>query len=342
MKHMIMLKNMKLIWIVIPLVLFSVIGISDSFGQTEQWSVQFGGSSSDGSHGIVVDSLGNVYVTGTTEGDLFDTPAGESDAFIAKYDTNGNPVWAKQFGSDLSDGGNSVAVDSSGNVYVTGNTSGSLFGIISGKSDAFIAKYDTNGNPVWAKQFGSDLRDIGFGIAVDSSDNVYITGHTNGDLFDRNTGAYDAFIAKYDTNGNPVWAKQFGTNSLEEHSGIAVDSSDNVYITGSSTGDNRSGTNIGSNDVFITKYAKNGIKMWAKQFGSISFEGSYDVAVDLSNNVYVTGTAIGDLSGTNMGKMDAFVVKYDSQIFTLQSSLKHQIKNTIPVNDITCKNKTIF
>ena len=131
---------MKFVWLIIPLVLFSIVGMSDSFGQATQWSVQFGSDSFEGGRSIAVDSSGNVYVTGTTTGDLFATVAGESDAYVAKYDTDGNQVWAKQFGSIHREWGNGVAVDSSGNVYVTGTTMGDLFGTITGESDAYIAK----------------------------------------------------------------------------------------------------------------------------------------------------------------------------------------------------------
>ncbi|MGI9567370.1 MAG: SBBP repeat-containing protein [Nitrosopumilus sp.] len=393
-KSISVLKNMKLVWLIIPLVLFSIVGMPDSFGQTVQWSVQFGSDSFEGGHAISVDPSGNVYVTGTTSGSLFATISGESDAFVAKYDTDGNQVWAKQFGSDLHDGSNNITINSSGNVYVTGTTSGSisgtnvgsddafvakydtdgnqmwakqfgnnslvegigvaadssgnayvtgyargdLFDTNAGVVDAFVAKYDTDGNQVWAKQFGSEHRDIGFGITADSSGNVYVTGHTDGDLFGTNTGAYDVFVVRYNPDGIEKWAKQFGNNSLEEHGGITTDSLDNMYVTGI-INDNPSSINIGSDDVFITKYAKNGIEKWAKQFGSSSFEGGNDIAADSSGNVYVTGITSGSLFSTIVGESDAFIIKYDTQIVASQPSLKHQIENTIPINNITCKNE---
>ena len=302
------------------------------------WTKQFGSDLHDGSNGVALDSSGNVYVTGTTSGSISDTNVGSDDAYIAKYDTDGNQVWTKQFGNDSLVEGIGIAVDPSGNAYVTDYTKGDLFGTNAGESDSYIAKYDTDGNQVWTKQFGSDLRDIGFGIAADSSGNAYVTGHTKGDLFGRNTGAYDVFIVKYNSDGIEKWTKQFGNDSLEEHGGIATDSFDNVYVTGV-INDHPSGTYIGFDDVFITKYAKNGIEKWTKQFGISSFEGGNDIALDSSGNVYVTGTTSGSLFDTIIGEYDAFVIKYDTQMITSQPSLKHQIENAIPIDDITCKNE---
>ena len=206
-----------------------------------------------------------------------------------------------------------------------------LFSVV-GMSDSF-------GQTVqWSVQFGSSSFEGGHSVTVGPSGNAYVTGTTSGSLSGTNVGSDDAFVVKYDPDGNEVWAKQFGNNSLEEHSGIAVNSSGNVYITGVING-NLSGTNIGSDDVFITKYAKNGIEKWTKQFGSSSFEGGNGVAIDSSGNVYITGITTGDLFGTNEGENDVFVVKYDFQSVTSQPSLKHQIENTIPINEITCKNE---
>ena len=139
---------MKLVWLIIPLVLFGIVGMSDSFGQAAQWSVQFGSDSFEGGRSISVDSSGNVYVTGTTSGSLFDVIAGESDAFVVKYDTDGKQVWAKQFDSIHREWGNGVTLDPSGNVYVTGTTSGSLFDTLIGEYDAFVIKYDSQGVPL--------------------------------------------------------------------------------------------------------------------------------------------------------------------------------------------------
>ena len=302
---------MKFVWLAIPLVLFSVVGMTDSFGQTIQWSDQFESDTFESGSGITVDSSDSVYVTGTTSGSLFGTIAGESDAFVIKYDTNGNKVWAKQFGSDHQEWGNDITVDSSDSVYVTGTTSGSLFGTIAGESDAFVIKYDTNGNKVWAKQFGSDKHDGSNNIAVDLSNNVYVTGTTSGSISDINVGSDDAFVAKYDTEGNKVWAKQFGSDLLVEGIGVAVDSSGNVYVTGYAKG-NLFGTNTGVMDAFVIKYDTNGNKVWGKQFGSDLRDIGFDIAVDSADNVYVTGHTDGDLFGTNTGAYDIFVVKYNS------------------------------
>ncbi|MCK5606380.1 SBBP repeat-containing protein, partial [Candidatus Pacearchaeota archaeon] len=120
--------------------------------------------------------------------------AGSADVFITKYDASGNRLWIKQFGSTDWDDSSGIAVDANGNSYVTGNTSGDLAGTgHAGLYDVFMTKYDTSGNPLWIKQFGSANHDYGSGIAVDANGNSYVTGSTYDDL--AGTGNADVFIA---------------------------------------------------------------------------------------------------------------------------------------------------
>ena len=237
--------------IIIAVVAVAVLGgMTDSFGQAAQWSVQFGSDSFEEGRSVALDSSGNVYVTGTTIGSLFAAIAGESDAYVAKYDADGNKVWTKQFGSDLHDGSNNIALDSSGNVYVTGTTSGSISDTNVGSDDAYVAKYDTDGTEVWTKQFGNDSLVEGIGVTVDPLGNAYVTGYTRGDLFGTNMGMVDAYVAKYDTDGTEVWTKQFGSDDRDIGFGIAADSSGNVYVTGHTNGD-LFGRNTGTYDIFV-------------------------------------------------------------------------------------------
>ncbi len=269
------------------------------------WIKQFGSAGGDFVGGIAVDSAGDSYLTGYTDGDLAGTNLGGEDIFIAKYDTSGNQIWIKQFGSEDNEASNDIAVDSTGNIYITGTTSW----------DILIAKYDTFGNQIWMKQFGSANPDYGYGIAVDSAGNSYVTGYTFGDLSGAgNARRKDAFIIKYDTFGNQIWVEQFGSAADDEGYGIAVDSEGNSYVTGYTKFD-LAGPNsrIGYKDIFIAKYDTFGNQIWIKQFGSANDDVGSDIAVDSVGNSYVTGYTRGDLSNTEIGHKDwdIFIAKYN-------------------------------
>ena len=125
------------------------------------------------------------------------TNAGESDAYLRKYDSAGNELWTHQFGTSVSDVSYSVAVDAVGGVYITGDTSGSLEGTNAGGKDAFLVKYDSAGNELWTHQLGTSVDDNSYSVAVDSLGGVYITGDTSGSLGGTNAGGKDAFLVKF-------------------------------------------------------------------------------------------------------------------------------------------------
>jgi hypothetical protein len=286
------------------------------------WTKQLGTSSYDGTFSVAIDSNNYVYITGYTGGSLEGSNAGSYDAFLAKYDSStGDRVWTKQLGTSSLDVAYSVAIDSNNNVYITGATGGGLDGLNAGSADAFLAKYDSTGDRVWTKQLGTSSYDEAFGVAIDSNNNVYITGYTEGALDGPNAGSSDdpfffwatsdAFLAKYDSStGNRVWTKQLGTSSSDQATSVAIDSNNNVYITGHTEGD-LGGSNAGSFDAFLAKYdSSTGDRVWTKQLGTSSYDGAQYVAIDSNNNVYITGYTEGDLGGPNAGSGDAFLAKY--------------------------------
>jgi len=148
------------------------------------WVDQLGSPTVDIGVGIATDAAGNTSVTGYTYGKLpgaSETNAGGSDVFVARYDTAGNQLSVDQLGSPGNDYGSDVAVDASGNTYLTGYTSGTLVGSVetnAGGSDALVAKYDSTGNRQWVHELGTTFSDQGAGIAVDGTGDTYVTGYT--------------------------------------------------------------------------------------------------------------------------------------------------------------------
>ena len=150
-------------------------------------------------------------MTGRTNGDLDgNSNSGNDDLFVVKYNSSGTKQWTKQLGSSpadseyVTDNPNGVTTDSSGNVYVVGSTSGALDGNSSaGNNDLFVVKFNSSGTKQWTQQLGTSSPDIAYGVATDSSGNVYVTGYTEGGLDgNSNAGNRDIFVVKYNSDGN--------------------------------------------------------------------------------------------------------------------------------------------
>ena len=156
------------------------------------------------------------------------------------------PLWVRQLGTETYDAAYGVATDAAGNVYLTGETDGSLDGANRGDRDVWVAKYDAAGHALWKRQLGTADIDIAYGVATDAAGNVYLTGETDGSLGGANLGPYDAWVAKYDAAGRVLWMRQLGTETYDDAYGVATDAAGNVYLTGwtdgSLGGANRGGT----------------------------------------------------------------------------------------------------
>ncbi len=275
------------------------------------WIRQIGTSVGDCSYGVAVDATGNAWISGYTYGSLGGPSAGAWDAFLAKYDASGNPLWTRQLGTDRGDRSHAVAVDSSGNAWISGYTDGSLGGPNAGLWDAFLAKYDASGNPLWSRQIGTSGYDESYGVAVDGSGNAWICGYTEGSLGGLNVGGQDAFLAKYDASGNLLWTQQLGTGTSDYGRSVAVDAAGNAWISGY-TGGSLGGLNAGGQDAFLAKYDASGNLLWTRQLGTGSEDRSNTVAVDAAGNAWISGYTGGSLGGLNAGGQDAFLAKYDA------------------------------
>ncbi|MEA3274765.1 MAG: SBBP repeat-containing protein [Pseudomonadota bacterium] len=321
-------------------------------GSAPMYSTYLGGSDFDVAHGIAVDSAGNAYVAGSTYSVDFPTVnalypnlAGAGDAFIFKLNANGSvPIYSTYLGgsdADWVDGG--IAVDSAGNAYVTGSTYSADFPTVNalypnllGTQDAFIFKLNANGSaPVYSTYLGGSDWDSGRGIAVDSAENAYVTGSTySADfptakaLYPDLAGAGDAFIFKLNANGSvPIYSSYLGGSYWDYGRGIAVDSAENAYVTGSTYSADFPTANAlypdlaGAGDAFIFKLNANGsVPIYSTYLGGSDADwADGGIAVDSAGNAYVTGsTSSADFPTVNAlyrnysGSWDAFVFKLNA------------------------------
>lgn len=288
------------------------------------WAKSEGGTGYEDGKGIATDADGNIYVAGhfSSPSVSFETftltntssPAGE--IFLVKYDSNGNALWAKGGGqSPLTETVSNLAVDANGNAYITGHfyDSSVWFGIInltktgSSESDLYVAKYDSTGNVLWAKNEGGTGNDFGKSLSTDANGNVFVTGYfkspsitfgtTTLTNVGTSTGSLNVFVVKYDSIGNSLWAKGVGDTESEIANSIITDANGNAYVTGNFKSSSISfGTNTltkaGStyySDIFLVKYDSNGNDIWAKGIGGTDSETGLGVATDANGDLFLTG-----------------------------------------------------
>lgn len=260
--------------------------IGNADAQIVEWGQQTGTPNSDYRSGVSVDGLDGVYITGSLN---FGGGAPSGEATIARYTAEGQLVWQRIFGSPDFDTATAVDSDASGNVVVSGRTDGSLFGTHAGGQDSFVVKYDVDGNLLWAKQFGSAGGDFVWDISLDGSGNVFVVGFTSGDLEGTSHGLNDAFVRKYDPNGNHLWTRQFGTTNLDYGHGLATDAQGNVYVVGR-TADSLFGQTYGGwEDAFLVKFDADGNELWGRLFGSAESDSARSVVLDAMGGVLVAG-----------------------------------------------------
>jgi hypothetical protein len=289
---------------------------------------------------MCIDTSGNVLITGFFTNDLLtfgtytlSTPSG----YVAKYDPNGNVLWAK---SVMGAGNTCISTDAAGNVFTGGffGTAITTCGSISlnnsdpwgGSWDMFVFKLGPNGNTLWGRSAGSFQEyDQAQAIAADSAGNVFVTGayQSPGISFGayslNNNGAQEYFIVKYDAIGNVLWAQSAGGNNWDSGIGITTDKKGNAIVTGAFSTNITFGvftlanTQPGTYDVFMVKYDPSGYVLWAKSFGGNNSDMPSDIAVSGDRNVYVCGNFVsasitfpGASTLTNNGASDLFFAKY--------------------------------
>ena len=285
------------------------------------WTAQFGTSLPDDANGVTISPAGGLFVIGQTSGELpGQKNAGMIDAFLRRYDPSGAEVWTRQFGSAERDLPKGVTLDDAGNVYVVGQTFGTLPDQTSaGGWDAFLRKYTPAGQEVWTRQFGGGGAESAASVRIDRAGNAYVVGGTRAALPGQtNIGDYDGFIVKFDSAGNQVWARQFGTTVEDYTLAVTLDRDGNPILAGETSGLLAGAAAAGGLDGFVRQYDQDGNVVWTRQFGSPLDDYAVGASIGPTGDVFVVGSTAGALPGQkSAGAADAFIVAFSGQGGTL-------------------------
>jgi hypothetical protein len=284
---------------------------------TRQFSMFNGFSSDNRIHMLAIDSESNSISVGYSFTSFDGGPAAQNapDAFIIKYDQDGNKLWSRQFGTSgpnhntALDSATSVAVDGSNNIYVAGYTAGSLDGTSAGNVDIFLRKYDPDGALLLAKQYGTSGADVANGIAIDDFGNIYLAGSTTGYWVPKPVTPYDdGLLIKISSSGTLIWVKQFSSQYIHSYViDVRVDHGNNVIIV---------------SPFGVSKFAGDGNLIWE------TGPESHGVAVATNDDIFVTG-------GGLISKYDSFgVLKWSS--LALESHQFSRVTLDSDDNPITC------
>ena len=268
----------------------SVVSKYDSTGAL-LWQRILGATGIDDYYSVDIDSSDNIIVAGRTDSNS----AGGVDALISKYNSSGTLQWQRILGGTGTDTFRGVKVDSNDNIVVAGFTNSDG----AGNQDFLIAKYNSSGTLQWDRTLGGANVEIGYGVAVDSSDNIIIAGYTSS----VGVGNYDAFVAKYNSSGTLQWDRTLGGTLNNENYAVTVDSSNNIITVGYTNSDG-----AGNDDVLIAKYNSSGTLQWDRTLGGTGDEVGLGVTVDSSDNIILTGRTASDGEGGN----DILIAKYNS------------------------------
>ncbi len=266
----------------------------DQAGDT-LWVRRYNGpdNGDDRPHAIALDDSGNVFITGGSTG-----LGTYSDFFTIKYSSNGDVSWTQRWDSDThqGDGASSIVLDSLGNVYVAGSAyrGGNAW-------DAVTIKYNSTGVEQWVSLYSGQPGDFDqvHSIVLDNFGNIYVAGRCG------ENGYGEYLTIKYNSTGDTLWTKKYDgpANGVDEGFAMTVDESGNAYVTGRSL-DNTSGY-----DYATIKYSPSGETVWVRRYNGAAndVDEAYDIAVDNSGNIYVTGKSNGQ-----GGSIDFVTIKYNT------------------------------
>lgn len=293
---------------------------------TVLWSRVLGGPGDDNATGVATDAAGNAYVCGFAQGGasfggVTVTNRGGVDVFLAKFDPSGTLLWVRTAGGSGVDVANGVALDGGGNVILTGYFSETAqFGNASitaaGNVDLFLAKFDSDGNVLWARSAGGLEQDYGFAVAADVDGSIAVVGTLRGTTQFGATSVTGtglrSYVARYGSSGSLDWVKAFPANEAR----AVTWSSGSLYVSGNFLGTLQLGTNsvtsVGTLDVFLARLSGTGESEWLRSFGGTGLDHSYSVVRDNGPGCLVGGrftdvVVFDSISVTNGGVGDAYI-----------------------------------
>ncbi len=285
------------------------------------WNTFLGGTGVDSGSGLALDGSGNIYVSARGGTTSWGTPVrphdpgANVDAYVAKLGSNGNLLWNTFLGGSGNDDANRLVVDGNGDVLVAGSSSATWASPIrtyTSNTDGFAAKLDTNGNLLWNTFLGGTASDVGFGLAVDTSGNVYVSGWGGnwGSPVRAFTGGNDAFVVKLNSSGTLQWNTFLGTTGDDASITLWLDGNGNLYAAGRSASawscspvdcTVRPFTVNGTNtEGFVTKLdPTNGNLSWNTFLGGTGQDGNETLTIDNSGNIYAAGFSRATWQGTS-------------------------------------------
>lgn len=312
------------------------------------WATYFGARGEDFGNTMAVDADGNIYYSGSSIGtrDVGSENGNQRgaeinyDAFLVKYNAQGEKLWTTWFGGNKDDEGYELTLDKRGNIFLVGYTVSSE-GIASngfqnthgGSEDAFLAKFNPEGSLLWATYYGGEGNERSSDIMLDNNNQIYIAGFTGSREnftsagFQNSFGGFtDAFLVKFNAEGDRLWATYYGGSGEDVAAALALDPAGAVYLSGTT----KSPQNIASNgfrnshggnyDGFIAKFSPDGNRIWGTYYGGSGIEYDNHIATDKQGNIYlngITGSGSGIATADGFqpeaaGNNDAFLVKFNS------------------------------
>jgi len=302
------------------------------------WGTYLGGPAWEFVRACVVDQSGNIYFSGETQSTFGIASSGShqqvfgggpEDCFIEKFNQAGDRLWGTYYGGDTLDYNGVVTVDKHGNVFLTGETYSDT-GIstqgsyqpnrYNNSEDAFLAKFDSNGVRQWGTYYGGEGGDAGSACTIDKSGNVYFGGGTTSQSNIASPGAFqpvygggygDAFLAKFTTNGQRLWATYYGGSSYEEGFNCTSDSSENAYLVGRTNSTNGIASpgcfqpvyGGGTYDAFIVKFDSLGQRQWGTYYGGSYWDEALYCSIGWNNEVFLAGAT---QSANNISTPDSY------------------------------------